>query len=129
MEWYNILTIVLGAIGGIGGISGGISIYQAKSNKESIDIENLRSIISEERLERESLKKEYAEYKVAVDERIIMFKKEFEEMKEENKKFLAAIYMAYRCKYPSDIEDCPVIRSIHENGVISAECEHNKDFE
>ena len=52
MEWYNILVLLLG---GFGGISGVISLYHAKSNKDTIDIKNLHSIIEEERKEREGL--------------------------------------------------------------------------
>ena len=59
MEWYNILVLLLG---GFGGISGVISLYHAKSNKDTIDIKNLHSIIEEERKEREDLTKEY--YKI-----------------------------------------------------------------
>ena len=46
MEWYNILVLLLG---GFGGISGVISLYHAKSNKDTIDIKNLHSIIEDER--------------------------------------------------------------------------------
>lgn len=124
MEWYHILSIVLGAIGGIGGISGGISIYHAKSNKQSIDIDNLRDIIEEERTERQNLRNEYEGYKRSVDERIIMFKKEFAEMKETNMNYLKAIQRAYRCKLPTKIEDCPVIKEFNESG-----CLHNCEAE
>ena len=126
MEWYHVLSIVLGAIGGIGGISGGISIYHAKSNKQSIDIDNLREIIEEERTERQNLRNEYEGYKKSVDERIIMFKKEFAEMKETNMNYLKAIQRAYRCKLPAKIEDCPVIKEFNESGCLH-KCEAEKN--
>lgn len=126
MEWYHILSIVLGAIGGIGGISGGISIYHAKSNKQSIDIDNLRDIIEEERTERKNLRAEYDGYKKSVDERIIMFKKEFADMKETNINYLKAIQRAYSCKLPAKIEDCPVIKEFNESGCLH-KCEAEKN--
>lgn len=126
MEWYHILSIVLGAIGGIGGISGGISIYHAKSNKQSIDIDNLRDIIEEERTERQNLRNEYEGYKKSVYERIIMLKREFADMKETNINYLKAIQRAYRCKLPSKIEDCPVIKEFNESGCLH-KCEADKN--
>lgn len=65
MAWYEILVLILG---GFGGVSGFISLYTAKSNKDTIDINNLHSIIEEERKEREDLAKEYYQYRKFVDE-------------------------------------------------------------
>ena len=60
MEWYNVLVLIVGAFGGVGGF---ISIYNAKSNKDSIDIKNFHSLLEEERTERKNLANEYHEYK------------------------------------------------------------------
>lgn len=114
MNWYE---LAMGFLGVIGGGAGFISIYQAKSNKQTIDISNLSSIIKEEREERESLRKEYDAYKESVDERIRMFKVEFDKMKKNNVKYLKAVYQAYRCTYPQNVCDCPVIKAIEESGV------------
>lgn len=114
MNWYE---LAMGFLGVIGGGAGFISIYQAKSNKQTIDISNLSSIIKEEREERESLRKEYDAYKESVDERIRMFKVEFDKMKKNNVKYLKAVYQAYRCKFPQNVCDCPVIKAIEESGV------------
>lgn len=117
MEWYNILLLIFG---GIGGTTGVISFYQAKSNKQTIDISNLSSIIKEEREERESLRREYDAYKESVDERIRMFKVEFDKMKKNNAKYLKAVYQAYRCKFPQNVCDCPVIKAIEDSGVCDS---------
>lgn len=114
MEWYNILLLIFG---GVGGTSGVISWYNAKSNKQSIDISNLSSIIQEERQERQALRQEYDEYKESVDERIRMFKNEFEKIKQSNHKYILSIYEAYRCTFPNKICDCPVIRTINKYGL------------
>lgn len=126
MEWYNIVLLILSGVGGIGGVAGGISIYQAKSNKQTIDISNLSSIIKEEREERASLRKEYDDYKESVDERIRMFKVEFEKMKSNNAKYLKAVYQAYRCKYPQNVCDCPVIKAIEDSDICD-ECFTDKN--
>ena len=112
MEWYNILVLILG---GFGGISGVISLYHAKSNKDTIDIKNLHSIIEEERKEREDLSKEYYQYRQLVDQKVASVKKNFEELKTENKKMIKAIYQAYRCTLPERMHDCPVIKTFEDN--------------
>ena len=118
MEWYNILVLLLG---GFGGISGVISLYHAKSNKDTIDIKNLHSIIEEERTERENLAKEYYQYRQFVDKKVESVKKDFEELKAENKKMIKAIYQAYRCTYPDKLHDCPVIKTF-EDSCACEEC-------
>ena len=112
MEWYNILVLILG---GFGGISGVISLYHAKSNKDTIDIKNLHSIIEEERKEREDLTKEYYQYRQFVDKKVESVKKDFEELKAENKKMIKAIYQAYRCTFPEKMHDCPVIKTFEDS--------------
>ena len=112
MEWYNILVLLLG---GFGGISGVISLYHAKSNKDTIDIKNLHSIIEEERKERENLTKEYYQYRQFVDQKVASVKKDFEELKAENKKMIKAIYQAYRCTLPEKLHDCPVIKTFEDS--------------
>ena len=118
MEWYNILLLIFGGVGGTTGILG---FYNAKSNKQTIDISNLTAIIEEERKEREALRREYDDYKESVDDRIRMFKVEFDKMKQNNLKYLKAVYQAYRCRLPQNICDCPVIKAIEESGLCE-EC-------
>ena len=112
MEWYNILVLILG---GFGGITGVISLYHAKSNKDTIDIKNLHSIIEEERKERENLTKEYYQYRQLVDQKVASVKKDFEELKAENKKMIKAIYQAYRCTLPEKLHVCPVINTFEDS--------------
>lgn len=123
MEWYNILVLLLG---GFGGISGFISLYHAKSNKDTIDIKNLHSIIEDERKERETLAKEYYQYRHFVEEKVASVKKDFEELKAENQKMIKAIYQAYRCTYPDKMHDCPVIKSF-EDSCRCDECSHKEE--
>ena len=107
MEWIGILISVIGAIGGIGGV---VSIYHAKSNKDAIDINNFHALIEEERTERQILRKEYEDYKQSVNTRVDEVKREVAEMKAANMTMKAAIYSAYRCTLPTDIDvECPVI--------------------
>jgi DNA-binding transcriptional MerR regulator len=110
MSWYEIVAMMLGG----GAVSGVLALYNAKSNKTTVDISNLRAMIEEERKEREILKEEYKEYKIAVNEKVESVKRSFEELKQENQKMVTAILQAYRCKLPERIKDCPVIRAFNE---------------
>lgn len=115
MEWYEYATWAVGLFGGLGGVSGAISWYNAKSNKDTIDISNFRSLIEEERKERELLRKEHYQYKDEVNKKIASVKREFELLKDDNQKKERAILQAYRCTLPKKLMDCPVIRMFQES--------------
>ena len=101
MNWYEIVVMLLGG-GGVG--SGILALYNAKSNKTTVDISNLRALIEEERKERQALAKELAEYKVEARGEISSLRHRLTQTTE-------AIYMAYRCRFPDTMVDCPVIRA------------------
>ena len=105
MDW---LTILLSIIGGLGGVGGAISIYNAKANKNTIEINNFHQLIEEERTERQILRQEFNEYKDSVEKRVSEVKSEMADLKSQNQKMSAAIYSAYRCTYPQSIDECPV---------------------
>ena len=105
-QWIDILVTLLGVIGGTGGI---ISIYHAKSKKDTIDIQNFHALIEEERKERTILAEEHRAYKEEVNRKVAQVKQDFEKLREENQLMLRAIYQAYRCRFPEDVEDCPVL--------------------
>lgn len=111
MDWYNILSIILGALGGAG-----VSLYTAKSNKDTIDISNFQRLIEEEREERRILKEEYKEYKESVDRKVEKVKVDFEKLQKDNKKMITSIFQAYKCKLPEKIQDCPVVRFFLNQG-------------
>lgn len=118
-QWIDILAVFLGAIGGTGGI---ISIYHAKSKKDSIDIQNFHALIEEERKERNILVDEHKAYKEEVDKKVAQVKKDFEDLRSENQRMLRAIYQAYRCRFPEDIDDCPVISMFNHDGTTCRTC-------
>lgn len=121
MEWYEILGLVLGAFGGAAGV---VSLYKAKSEKTGIDIGNMKDMLAEAhkmfdiaREERDTLQKEFKEYKEDNMRYISEFKERFTKVEgrlddaENNAlKLTGVINHGYRCKYPDNIEDCPVIK-------------------
>lgn len=117
MEWYNILTIVLGAFGTLGGISGAISIYHAKSNKQTIDISNFQTMLNEAqemykdaREETKELRKEFSDYKNENAKYITAFKHRFENIEVRLSNAEHAVMQGYRCTFPPDPKDCPVLQ-------------------
>lgn len=118
MEWYNILALIIGTVGGTTGL---VALYKAKAEKKSIDIDNLIRIIEQERQERRELKQEFEDYKKAVDERIRLFKEEFAEVKRERdyyedakRELLNVIHEARICPFLDKLDNCPVMKAYEE---------------
>nr|DAN52412.1 MAG TPA: hypothetical protein [Caudoviricetes sp.] len=142
MEWYNIISAILASVGTIGGISGFISVYHAKSKKDTIDIGNMQLMLDEARKERDEIKSERED-----------IRKEFDDFKSDTHKYVedirkkctalekkvnalstkvgtlkASIYQGYRCRYPEHIEDCPVIRAYEKRHREECSlCDNEKD--
>lgn len=124
MEWYNVVLLLLGGVGGIGGIGGFIALYKAKSEKTSIDIQNLSQMLDEARKMyndacegKEQVQKEFSDYKTENMKYIGEFKERFAKVEKRLDKaeytildLTGAVYQGYRCKYPENVEDCPVIK-------------------
>lgn len=121
MTWYEIL----GALGGLGGVSAFfIAMYNAKSNRQTIDIGNMQTMLDEAhkmydelKEEKETVNKEFHDYKSETMRYISEFKERFNKLegrldKTEDKvlNLQRSIYQGYRCKYPEKIEDCPVLK-------------------
>ena len=112
MAWYEIVTLLVGAFGGI---SGFISIYNAKSNKDTIDITNLSNMLEEARKERDIMKQEHAEMKKDMEQHLDSLKEELLNIEERERKHLASIYRAYRCPLYDRQDQCPVLNTFDES--------------
>lgn len=127
MEWYNILTIVVGAFGGTAGL---ISLYKAKPEKTSIEVKNMTEMLDEAhkmfntmKEEKEAEHKEFEEYKKNNMAYIAEFKERFQKVEDRLDKaeqfvftLKSAIYRGYRCPYPPKVEDCPIIKAYKGEG-------------
>lgn len=135
MEWYNILAIVLGAFGGVGGI---VALYKAKPERTSIEVQNMKEMLGEAhkmfdkmKEEKEAEHEEFEEYKKNNMEYVSEFKERFKKVEDRLDKaeqfvftLKSAIYRGYRCPYPPNIEDCPIIKAYKGEGCEDCE-NHN----
>ena len=119
MEWYNILTLVLGGIGGTAGLVG---LYKAKSEKTGIDIDNMQQMLNEAhkmyddaRAETKELRDEFSEYKKENMEYIKEFKERFASVEDRLEQTELAVFQGYRCPFPPKQEDCPVLQEFNKN--------------
>ena len=132
MEWYNILAIVFGALGGTAGLVG---LYKAKSEKTTIDVSNMQTMLDEAhkmyddmKAEKEAEHNEFEEYKKSNMTYIAEFKERFQKVEDRLDKaehfvftLKSAIYRGYRCPYPPRVEDCPIIKAYKGEGCDDCE--------
>lgn len=118
MVWYEIVVALLGSVGGLAGVAAFIKSFltikqdkEAKEiNNEHAEIENLKSfiIIANENYDR--LSKQFDNYHQQVDKRITFFKEKFDKMEQEKNALEIATMQAYRCQFPPEMMDCPVVK-------------------
>lgn len=110
MVWYEILVIVLGSLGGLGGISAFIiTLYNAKVNKEAIEINNADRLLEASNKLIEKLEEEKQKYEDRVDKKILEYGIKLDKLHSDNEAMRLAIYNAWRCRLYRDPQDCPVI--------------------
>lgn len=132
MEWYEVVALLVGALGGTTGL---IGLYKAKSEKTTIDVSNMQTMLDEAhkmyddmKAEKEAGQEEFKEFKEKNNEYIEAFKKRFEKLEDRLDKaeqfvftLKSVIYRGYRCPYPPKVEDCPIIKAYKGEGCD--ECE------
>ena len=110
MAWYEILAVVIGALGGLSGISAFIiSLYNAKSNKETIEVNNADKLVEAAHKLVADLEQRQFRYEERVDQKIAAYDAKFERLKNDNENMRASIYNAYRCTWVDDLKNCPVL--------------------
>jgi TPP-dependent trihydroxycyclohexane-1,2-dione (THcHDO) dehydratase len=118
MEWYNILSIIVGALGGTAGIVG---IYKAKSEKTGVDVNNMQGMLDEAhkmyddaRAETKELREEFKAYKMEMMKYVGEFKQRFDYVENRLEKTELAVYQGYRCPFPPKQDDCPVLQEFNK---------------
>ena len=133
MVWYEIVVTLLGAFGGLAGVAAFVkSFFMLGVDKEAkgisndhAEIENLKEFIKIANENYDRLSKEFKEYHQKVDTRITFFKEKFEKMEQEKEMLDIATMQAYRCQFPPELMDCPVLKLLKE-AQSCANCKHEK---
>lgn len=128
-EGVSIISILTIVFGGGGLITGIISLYHAKSQKNTMDAETFKKFFdeSEERYkgefgrysqelerakkEREEARESSHKYRFETDKKIDDLNNKIDNMQKRNNAKIRAINSAYRCSLPTDVRDCPVLKT------------------
>lgn len=131
MEWYEILISAVATLGGVGGF---VSIYKAKPEKTSIEVQNMKEMLDEAhkmyddaRAETKELREEFSDYKEENMKYIAEFKERFAKVEGRLEKTELAVYQGYRCPFPPKVADCPVLKE-YERGSCE-ECKASVDID
>ena len=128
---------IIGSIGGSAGIVAlikvGIDVFNAKSNKTKVDVGNMQEMLDEAHkmfdklTERYNLLlKQFDEYKKDVEEREERRDAKVDKVVKVVNKLERTVTQAYRCKYPENIQDCPVVKSYEEKHICEG-CASTKE--
>lgn len=110
----DVLSILAVIFGGGGLIGGGISIYNAKAKKNSVEIENFKKLFDEAQEERENIRQQHQDYMKQTDAKIDKLEKRIDYSDKRNAIKMRAINSAYRCKLPEKVDDCPVLKTLNK---------------
>lgn len=79
-------------------------------SNQHAEIENLKSFIGIANENYDRLSKQFDKYHEQVDKRIAFFKEKFDKMEQEKNALEIATMQAYRCQFPPELSDCPVVK-------------------
>ena len=128
MNWLDIIGPLGGAAGIVAFIKAGIDVYMAKSGKTKVDVANMQDMLTEAHKMYDAvtaryikLEKAFDDYKVEVEKREEKRDKEIGEVSRTVNKLERTVTQAYRCRYPENIQDCPVVKS-YEEKLLCEDC-------
>lgn len=133
MNWIDIL----GAVGGSAGVVAlgklGIDLFLARSNRNTVDLSNMEKMLKDsmdryEKLEAkfDEFQKRSHEYVVGLRERIDILEQNDKDKEKRINGLEKVVNVAWRCKYPDNIMDCPVIKEYNDRHLCE-NCEHHKE--
>lgn len=124
MEWTDIIQNVLVPAGAFLGGGWILNFYNAKPKKNSIEIENLKSVIDELQDVIKQNSESSKEYRKTTTEEINALKKEVKELSLRVDIKHEAIYASSGCKFIKKSDDCIVMQTFKEK---CNECGINKN--
>lgn len=99
MDW-DIIAIIT-ALGGSGGL---LSWYNAKTNRDSIAIKNVREVIDE-------MKEHHCEYRAFTESKFEKLEKKISALELKNDMNKNIIHQSYACRLPPAGGKCPVVEA------------------
>lgn len=114
MEWSEIVQNVLVPVGAFLGGGWILDFYNAKPKKNSIEIENMRTVIDELQDVIKQDSESSKEYRKTTTEEINALKKEVRELSLRVDIRHEAIYASSGCKFVKKAEDCIVMQTFKE---------------
>lgn len=114
MEWSEIVQNVLVPVGAFLGGGWILNFYNAKPKKNSIEIENMRTVIDELQDVIKQNSESSKEYRKTTTEEINALKKEVRELSLRVDIKHEAIYASSGCKFVKKTEDCIVMQTFKE---------------
>lgn len=124
MNWLEIVGAIGGSAGVVALIKAGIDVYKAKSGKTSVDLDNMNKILQEAIARHDKLEARFDEFQgkahgyvqelrgmiVARDAQINNLEGRINDLER-------VVNVAWRCKYPENVDDCPVIQEYEKKRV------------
>lgn len=114
MEWSEIVQNVLVPVGAFLGGGWILNFYNARPKKNSIEIENMRTVIDELQDVIKQNSESSKEYRKTTTEEINALKKEVRELSLRVDIKHEAIYASSGCKFVKKAEDCIVMQTFKE---------------
>lgn len=132
MNWTEILGLIGGGAGIVALIKAGIDVYNAKSNRTTVDLGNMQKMLDDALKRNDALEQKFNEFVEMTHEYIeklratvISRDDKIDNLDERVNHMEKVVNVAWRCKYPDNVEDCPVIQE-YEKRHLCDECEHSK---
>jgi hypothetical protein len=131
MNWLEIVGAIGGTAGIVALIKAGIDLYNARSNRNTVDISNMEKMLKDS-MEREDkletkfdrFQEESHKYVVELRGQIASCKGQINALENRLNNFEKVVNTAWRCNFPPKIEDCPVIKE-YEKRHLCEDCEHH----
>lgn len=132
MNWTEILGLIGGGAGVVALIKAGIDIYNARSNRNTVDISNMEKMLNDSMNRYEKLEAKFDKfqndshtYVEGLRNRIVAIELRSQKQEERINDMEKVINLAWRCDYAPEIQDCPVIKE-YERRKLCEGCEHHK---
>ena len=133
MSWLEIIGSIGGAAGIVALIKAGIDIYNARSNRATVDIANMEKMLNDAIARHDNMEKKFDKFQAdshtyveSLRGRIMGLEERINAQETRLNNFEKVVNTAWRCKYPEKIQDCPVVKE-YEKRHLCEDCDHHKE--